>query len=133
MIALDTHVMLWWGNRSREISQPAAAAIERERSRKTGCILISAISAWEIAMLVRANRLDLAMDVDGWLNTLNKLPQVQYVPVDNAVAIQSVMLPGTFHKDPADRIIVATARVASAVLISADTKILAYPHVKTCW
>jgi PIN domain nuclease of toxin-antitoxin system len=133
MIVLDTHVVLWWGNQSRELSSAAAAAIDGERAHETGCILLSAISAWEIAMLVRANRLDLATDVDTWINTLSELPQVQSVPVNNAVAIQSVMLPGDFHKDPVDRIIVATARVASATLLSADGKIQAYPHVETLW
>jgi PIN domain nuclease of toxin-antitoxin system len=133
VIVLDTHAVLWWGNQSRHLSQQAKEAIGWERAHETGRVLISAISAWEIAMLVRADRLDLTTDVDTWLNTLDELPQVKFVPVNNEIATHSVMLPDEFHKDPADRIIVATARLASATLISCDRKIRAYQHVRTLW
>lgn len=58
---------------------------------------------------------------------------VRFVPIDNEVAIQSVRLPGEFHPDPADRMIVALARRLSTVLITGDAKIQAYKHVKTIW
>lgn len=133
MIVLDTHVLLWWGNGNGSLSPQAAAAIQAERDRDAGRILVSSITAWEIAMLVEKGRLDLTTDVNTWLSTLNELPQVEFVPVNNGIATHSVTLPGEFDKDPADRIIVATARLASAALVSADAKIQAYPHVRTVW
>ena len=58
---------------------------------------------------------------------------MRFLPVDVEIATKSVELPGEFHKDPADRIIVATARKLAAPLITKDDKIRAYPHVKTIW
>jgi PIN domain nuclease of toxin-antitoxin system len=95
--------------------------------------LVSSISAWEIGMLVHRGRLTLNMDVDSWLAEVDKIPAVEFVSVDNSVAVKSTSLPGEFHKDPADRMIVALARQTSYPLITADEKILAYKHVKTLW
>lgn len=133
MIVLDTHAVLWWGNQDARLSPVAAAAIRKEREKDSGRILISAISAWEIAMLVQAHRLDLATDVTAWLETLAEVRQVKFCPVTNEVAVHAVTLPGDFHKDPADRMIVATARLASATLLTADAKIQGYRHVRTAW
>jgi len=84
-------------------------------------------------MLVSRERLTLNMDVDSWLAEVDKIPAVEFVPVDNSVAVKSTCLPGEFHKDPADRMIVALARQLSFPLITADEKILSYKHVKTIW
>lgn len=93
--------------------------------------MISAISAWEISMLVNKGRLTLTMDVDTWLQTVDEIENVSFVPIDNKVALESTRLPGEFHKDPADRMIVALARTLSSTLLTADEKILRYTHVKT--
>ena len=82
-------------------------------------------------MLVSKSRLALTMDVDTWLQTVNEINNIRFVPVDNKVAVESTRLPNEFHKDPADRMIVALARTLSAQLITADEKILNYSHVKT--
>ena len=82
-------------------------------------------------MLVEKKRLTFAMDVDSWLQTIGEIEQVKFVAVDNKVAIESTRLPGKFHKDPADRMIVALARTRSIPLITADEKILEYKYVKT--
>lgn len=82
-------------------------------------------------MLVDKGRLQLTMDVDSWLATVEQIENLDFYPVNNKVAIESTRLPGEFHKDPADRMIVALTRVLSATLISADEKILNYSHVKT--
>lgn len=95
--------------------------------------MVSSISAWEIAMLVNANRLTLTMSVDDWLNTVAEIESVRFIPVDNAVAIESTRLPGDFHKDPADRMIVALARQLNVPLVTADSKIHGYKHVKSVW
>lgn len=132
MIVLDTHVLLWWAAGQHErLTARALQAIEAESAG--GQVLVSAISAWEIAMLVRAGRLALSMDVADWLAVVERIEPLRFVAVDNALAVNSVRLPGEFHKDPADRIVVATARRYAVPLVTADEKILAYPHVRTLW
>lgn len=133
MIVLDTHVLLWWANDSNQLSPNARAAIDGELADENGILLISAITAWEIAMLVKAERLTLTMGVDDWLATVSEIDAVHFMPLDIAVAIEATRLPGVFHKDPADRMIVALARHQSAALVTADSKIRGYAHVKTIW
>jgi PIN domain nuclease of toxin-antitoxin system len=94
---------------------------------------MSSIAAWEIAMLVEHGRLTLTMDVQDWLDTVSEIEALTFAPVDNHLAVQSVHLPGEFHADPADRLIVALARRHSASLVTADKKIRGYKHVKTIW
>ncbi len=133
MIVLDTHVLLWWVNGDSQLSRKAKAAIDKELASEDGVVMISSISAWEIAMLVNADRLILAMSVDDWLATVSEIDGVRFIPVDNEVAVESTRLPGEFHKDPADRMIVALARHLNAQLITADSKIRGYKHVKSTW
>lgn len=130
MIVLDTHTLVWWVARQAELSKPAKNAIEKDLVRSE--VMVSSISAWEIAMLVDHGRLVLAMDVDRWLSTVTRIEGLRFVPVDNEIAVKSVTL-GDFHRDPADRIIVATARKFSASIVTKDEKIRAYPQVKTIW
>lgn len=132
MIVLDTHVMLWWANGdTTQLSSMARKAIAAEL--KSGRVIISSISAWELAMLVARERVMLALDTREWLHLIGQIEGVEFMPVTNDIAINSVELPGEFHKDPADRLIVATARQLGAVLITADEKIRNYPHLRTLW
>jgi PIN domain nuclease of toxin-antitoxin system len=132
VIVLDTHALLWWANGERaQLSAAAQSAIDAEMDG--GQILVSSMSAWELAMLVERGRVALSMDVASWLDTLGRIDAVQMVPVDSEIAVKSVQLPGDFHKDPADRIIVATARKFAAPLVSVDEKIRSYPHVRAIW
>lgn len=133
MIVLDTHTVLWWVNGDAQLSQNALAAIEQELRGDGGVILISAITAWEIALLLEKGRITLSMGIDDWLDTVEEIEGVRIVPVDVATAIESTRLPGEFHRDPADRMIVALARHYNAVLVTADEKINDYRHVKTVW
>lgn len=133
MIVLDTHTLVWWANGDSQLSVNAKAIIEQELAAEDGIVMVSSISAWEIAMLVNANRLTLTMSVDDWLNTVAEIESVRFIPVDNAVAIESTRLPGDFHKDPADRMIVALARQLNVPLVTADSKIHGYKHVKSVW
>ncbi|TIT19284.1 MAG: type II toxin-antitoxin system VapC family toxin [Mesorhizobium sp.] len=132
MIVLDTHVLVRWvGGEIDLLSEPALRAIERERIG--GEILISSISAWEIAMLISRGRLLLSMDVGEWLATVSQLEKLSFISVDNEIAVNSTELPGELHKDPADRIIVATSRKFAAPLVTADQKLRDYRYVKTIW
>lgn len=132
MIVLDTHALVWWlSGQDNLLSDLAKGAIKAEMSG--GEILVSSISAWEIAALVSKGRLVLTMDVTAWLKTAAEIEAVRFVPVDNELAVKSTELPGEFHKDPADRIIVATARKFAAQLVTADEKIRSYEHVRAIW
>lgn len=132
MIVLDTHALVWWVNGTTNLSRAAKRAIEKHRANEDE-IVVSSISAWEIAMLVRKERLLLSMDVETWLETVAEVPAVRFYPVDNEIAVKSTDLPGQFHKDPADRIIVALARQLSVALVTSDQRIRNYRHVKTVW
>ena len=88
---------------------------------------------WEIFLLVKKNKIDLKMSTQDWITKIEKLSFVSFVPMENRIAHEAVNLPGKFHKDPADRFIVATARLLEIPLITADKKILDYEHVKTIW
>lgn len=132
MIVLDTHALIWWVNEDLRLSAKAKALIE-DTLTAAGQVLISAITAWEIAQLVARDRLALAMDLEEWLLTVESIEGVRLAPVTPQIAVQSVTLPGEFHKDPADRMIVALAREQNAILVTADDKIQRYPHVRWLW
>lgn len=132
MIVLDTHALVWWI--SKDVSRLSAAALQAiENGLNDDGIVASSISAWEIAMLVSKDRLRLSMDVMRWLDLAGEIEGFRFVPVDNLVVVGSTVLPGNFHADPADRIIVALARELAAPLVTADVKIAAYPHVRCIW
>jgi len=131
MILLDTHVLIWWLNGSAKLSNKALREIKN--SKKKEKIFVSSISIWEIAMLVKKKRLKLTLNVESWIREVERLTYVNFLPVDNNIAFESVYLPEFKHKDPADRIIVATARGLRAKLITSDIRILRYPHIQTIW
>ena len=131
MIVLDTHTWIWWISDPEQLSKRGREEIDRAMERKE--IFISAISCWETALLVRKGRLELTMPVEDWIARSEALPFVQFVPLDNQIALRSNQLPGDLHEDPADRIIIATALTLRAPLASKDTKISDYPHVETIW
>jgi PIN domain nuclease of toxin-antitoxin system len=132
LILLDTHVLVRWvTGQNKLLSTPARRAIEQELA--DGEILVSAISAWEIALLVSHGRLDLSIDVADWLAIVAEFDALRFVPVDNEIALKSTQLPGELHRDPADRMILATSRLFAAPLVTADKQLLAYPYARTIW
>ncbi len=131
MILIDTHVLVWWVNGSKSLSSTADKAIKE--ALKKSEVIISSISAWEIAMLIEKERLILSMDIESWLGEVGQIDGTRFVSVDNEIGVKSTKLPGEFHQDPADRMIVATARKLAIPLVTADEKILEYPYVKTIW
>lgn len=131
MIVLDTHAWIWWVAGPEQISRRAQEEIDRATEREE--VFISSISAWEIALLVRKGRLELTMPVEDWIARTEALPFVQFIPLDNRIALRSNHLPGEIHEDPADRIIIATALTLGASLVSKDTRIRNYPHIETIW
>ncbi len=132
MIVLDTHALIWWVDGSAQLSARAKRLINKTL-KDGGEVIVSSMSAWEIAMLISRGRLVLSMDVDSWLDEVARIDGVRFMSVDNEIGVKSTQLPGAFHKDPADRMIVATARKLSVPLVTADDKIQHYEHVKTVW
>lgn len=124
MIVLDTHVLIWALNDDSRLGAGAREIIDREAG--LGEVLVSAITPWEIVMLTEKGRLALGRDVASWLDAALALPGLVLAPLLPAIAVDSVRLPGGFHADPADRLIIATARHANAVLLTADRTILDY-------
>jgi len=131
MIVLDTHVWVWFVSNPELLSKAAKKAIDASMEQKG--IFISSISAWEVAMLTAKKRLKLSIDVTDWIGKSEKLPFFRFIPVDNSVAVKSINLPQPLHKDPADRIIIATAITIAAPVVTKDKKLLDYPHVETIW
>lgn len=121
---LDTHVWLWTTSATTELSKENRAFIAR--ASDDGALCISAMSVWEVALLNQSGRLDLHKPLDAWINSATAVAGIRVMPVDASVALQANLLPGSFHKDPADRLIVATARQAGARLLTRDRKILDY-------
>ena len=131
MIVLDTHSLIWWISGSKRLPATAKAAISKAKLRRA--IYVSSISAWEIAMLVKKKRLQLKWEINEWLEKVEALPFLKFLPVTNKVAVDSVLLSGNPPADPADRIIISTAINLDCSLISGDRKIRSYREIKTIW
>jgi PIN domain nuclease of toxin-antitoxin system len=131
VILLDTHAWVWFVSEPTKLSKKAQASIDQALRKNE--ILISCISAWEVALLVSKERLKLTMDVSEWILASEKLPFVRFIPIDNRIAVRAVSLPPALHNDPADRIIIATAVSYGAQVITMDRKIQGFPHIQSIW
>lgn len=132
MIVLDTHAWVWWLADPAKLAPRARRAVDRAVRGGDG-VAVSAISVWEVAMLVERGRLALTVDVAEWLQLAEAVPGVRFVPVDNAIALRAVRLPDFPHPDPADRLIAATALGAGGSLVTADRRLRSYKPLKTVW
>lgn len=124
LVLIDTHVWVWLLNGDQKLNPKALKAIERSLSEEA--VLLSAISPWEVAMLVSKRRLTLDRDVGEWVQTATSISGIRIEPISPEIAVASTRLPGELHPDPADRLIAATARHLGAVLITDDQKLLDY-------
>jgi PIN domain nuclease of toxin-antitoxin system len=127
MIILDTHIWVWNVQEDKRLTRDRQELI---RSHESGEIGICAISLWEVANAVEIKRLKFSMPVEDWFAIALDSPGVVLLPLTASIAVESTQLPGQFHKDPFDQLIVASARIYDAPLITADSDILSYPHVK---
>jgi PIN domain nuclease of toxin-antitoxin system len=129
-ILLDTHALLWLVSGER-LGEPARQMI-REASASRA-LFVSAISAWEIATLIRKRRIGLSQDVEDWFENVLGIPGVSLADMDWRTLARSPALPGEPPNDPADRILIATARRSRMQLLTRDRQILDYAkagHVK---
>lgn len=130
MTVLDTHAWLWWLSDPDRLSEPARRAIRR--AMDDDAIAISTISAWEVALLVQRGRLVLDRPVDVFVRDTDFFSYVRFVDIDVRTAVASTRL-SLPHRDPADRIIVATTRLLDATLVTADQRLRDWDGVRTVW
>lgn len=119
---LDTHILLWWLGEDPRLSPEQRQVLEQADA--TSPLWVADITLWEIATLFSLGRIKLHLPLREWLEQATAPPLVQRVPITPAVAAQVAALPDSFHRDPADRIIVATARVLGATLVTRDRRIV---------
>jgi PIN domain nuclease of toxin-antitoxin system len=130
-VVLDTCAWLWLCTAPQKLSRAARDAVKREQAR--GGLFVSIFSAWEIAKLVQKGKLTFAMPCRQWIDAAMRVEGVTVHPLTPEICVESAELPGVFHGDPADQIIVATARVLAVPVVTSDRKILEYVHVPTLW
>jgi PIN domain nuclease of toxin-antitoxin system len=128
---LDTHAWVWWVTQDRRLSARARARITTALAKQD--LWISLISVWELAKKVEKKQLVLDRPVDQWLDEAVTPPGLGVWELTRPVLVQSCALPQPFHGDPADQILVATARHHGAMLVSKDQQIRRYPHVQSLW
>ncbi|MGH9343886.1 MAG: type II toxin-antitoxin system VapC family toxin [Terriglobia bacterium] len=121
-LLLDTHTFLWMVEDHPRLSAAAGKALNL--AAREDRLAVSAITPWEIALLVSKRRIDVHRDVMDWLRDALALPGVHLVPLEPEIAVASTRLPFEMHADPADRILVATARHLGATLVTADRALL---------
>jgi PIN domain nuclease of toxin-antitoxin system len=132
VILLDTHAWVWWVSDPARIPEVSRRVI-RESLDGGDPVHVSTISTWEVALLVARGRLELTTGLEEWIALVESAPEIAFVPVDNRIAIRAVRLEGFPHRDPADRLIVATALERNARLVTADARLRGYGVLGTIW
>jgi PIN domain nuclease of toxin-antitoxin system len=128
---LDTHAWMWWVNGDRRLSGRARTTIKRASTR--GELFLSVYSIWELAKKVEQGQLALDRPLDEWLDLALSAEGLQVAEITRSVLVDSCRLPQPFHGDPADQIIVATSRSLSATLVTRDSRLRDYAHVRCVW
>lgn len=126
----DTHAWYWAVTEPERIPAAARRLLRPSLREPIG---LSAISIWELCKLVEKGRLKINLPLLDWVTASIDPAFIDLMPLTPAIAAASVQLPGRFQQDPADQIIVATARLANAVLITRDRALRSYAHVRTIW
>ena len=128
---LDTHTWIWWNMNPQKLSQRIKKLIGN--ADKYDEMLLSAISPWEFSKLLEKQKISISCDPEEWLKTALDMPKLRLVPLSPILSYRSTVLPQFFHNDPADQIIVATAREENATILTKDEKLLAYKNVRSLW
>lgn len=127
MIVLDTHIWVWWIYNDDKLTEQYREIIQNHENEGLG---VSIFSCWEVAKLVELKKLALHCPLREWLETSLNYPGMRLLNLTPEIVIESTQLPGKFHRDPADQIIVATARVHNCPLLTKDDRILNYPYIE---
>jgi PIN domain nuclease of toxin-antitoxin system len=131
VIVLDTHIVIWDALQPERLSEAARQAIDQ--ANQTDGSLLCDISLWEIAMLMQKGRLKADIDPLSFINLLLQANRLRVQPITPVIAAKSTQLPDSVNKDPADRLIVATALVEQTVLVTADENLRQSEAIKTLW
>jgi PIN domain nuclease of toxin-antitoxin system len=123
-LLLDTHVLIWMMEGNTRLSPAVRESIHEAAA--LDLLFVSAITPWEVAVLVSKKRIDLGMDVQLWIDAALRLAGIRLYPFLPGIAVASTRLPWEMHADPADRILAATARHLGAALVTADEQMLRY-------
>lgn len=124
-LLLDTHIWLWYMEGVNGVLSSTVIA-EIDAARCEHRLFVSAISVWEIGMLFAKGRITLSSPLNHWVSDSLTNANLRLQPLDADVALESTLLPGDPHGDPADRFLVATARVKNLKLVTHDQKIIDY-------
>ena len=128
---LDTHTWIWWNMNPQKLSKKVKEIIGK--SDLYDEMLLSAISPWEFSKLLEKKRIGISCNPEDWINVALDMPKLRIISLSPILSYRSTVLPQPFHNDPADQIIVATARAENATLLTKDEKIHAYENVKSLW
>jgi len=121
-VLLDTHILLYWFGKDSRLTKKQTRTLQQASSDQP--LLIADITLWEVANLHSLQRIRLNLPLRDWLEAATALPLVQRIGLSPAIAAAVAGLPSTFHRDPADRIIVATAQIFDAMLMTHDSRII---------
>lgn len=128
---LDTHTWIWWNMSPDKLSKKVKTLILDTAEYDE--LLLSAISPWEFSKLLEKKRIGITCNPEDWITVALDMPKLRVVQLYPVLSYRSTVLPQPFHDDPADQIIVATAREENATILTKDQKILMYEHVKSLW
>ncbi len=128
---LDTHTWIWWNMSPQKLSKKVLSIISQPDSFDE--IFLSAISIWEFCKLLEKKKLAVSLNPEEWIEQALEISKLRLIHLTPAISYRSTVLPSPFHNDSADQIIAASARQENAVILSKDSRILNYPHVKTLW
>jgi PIN domain nuclease of toxin-antitoxin system len=131
LILLDTHVLVWLVTQDGRLSRPAASAIRRARS--SDGIAVADISLWEIALLLATGILRAHGTVENVVNEFVTNSGALVQPITPEIAALATQFPDSYPRDPADRLIGATARANGLALVTRDERMHASPLLKTIW
>lgn len=126
-LLLDTHVWIWSQEAPEKLGKEARRLLIDNRSINH----VATVSVLELSRLVAAGNILLNKPLAAWIDTAIEELHAEELAMSREIAAEAYALPGEFHRDPADRILVATARREGLTLFTANERILSYPHVKT--
>jgi PIN domain nuclease of toxin-antitoxin system len=124
-LLLDTHIALWLDSGAERL-HPSTRVLIDSCWQKGGTICLSAVTVWEIALLVDTGRIELDLPTDAWVSRFIGRPGIEPVPLGHPAASRSYQLHHLDHRDPADRLLIATAIELACVLVTYDERILRF-------
>jgi PIN domain nuclease of toxin-antitoxin system len=130
-VVLDSCTWIWLASDKKRLSRAASLAIADAQDRRSA--YLSVLSCWEVAKLVEKGKLAFRIPLRQWMQRALAIDGLQVQPLTPDICVDSTLLPGAFHADPADQIIVATARMLGAALVTPDKKLRQYSYVPTIW